>query len=100
VGNELGDGVGGDDGVGVDTDVDLFIEAVERVVEAAALPPLGLVRTWTAGGDFRGISIASDFEGAVAGAIVDDDDVEVLVVGVEDGADVRTMTVSSRCRQG
>ncbi len=91
VGDELGDGVGGDDGVGVDADVDLFGEAVEGEVERGGLAAVGLGEDLdAAGGDFGGVGLAGDLEGAVAGAVVDDDDVEVGVVGVEhraDGAD-------------
>ena len=54
VGNELGDGVGGDDGVGVDADVDLFVDAVEGVVERGGLASVGLgEHLHAAGGDLR-----------------------------------------------
>ena len=91
VGDELGDGVGGDDGVGVDADVDLFVHAVEGEVEGGGLASVGLgEHLEAAGGDLGGVGLAGHFGGAVAGAVVDDDDVQVLVVGVEhraDGAD-------------
>ena len=91
VGNELGDGVGGDHGVGVDADVDLFVHAVEGVVERGGLASVGLGENLhAAGGDLSGVGFCGHFGGAVERAVVDDDDVEVLVVGVEhraDGAD-------------
>jgi hypothetical protein len=91
VGNQLADGVGGDDGVGVDADVDLFGEPVEGVVERGGLAAVGLgEHLHAARGDLGGVSLAGHLGGAVARAVVDDDDVEVGVVGVEhraDGAD-------------
>ena len=91
VGNELGDGVGGDHGVGVDADVDLLVDAIERVVERGGLAFIALgEHLHAAGGDLLRVGCRGHFGGAVGGAVVDDDDVEVLVVGVEhraDGAD-------------
>ena len=90
-GIELGDGVGGDHGVGVDADVDLFVDAIERVVERGGLAFIALGEDLhAAGGDFPGVGRGGHFGGAVFGAVVDDDDAEVFVVGVEhraDGAD-------------
>ena len=86
--NELGDGVGGDDGVGIDADIDLFGQAIEGVVERGGFASIGLGEDLdAAGGDLVGVGFAGHFGGAVAGAVVDDDDVEILVVGVEHGAD-------------
>ena len=66
VGNELGDGVGGDHGVGVDADIDLFVHAVERVVERGGLASVGLgEHLHAAGGDLGGVGLARHLEGAV-----------------------------------
>ena len=57
--NELGDRVGGDDGVGVDADVDLFVDAIESVVEGGGLAPVGLgEHLHAAGGDLLGVGLA------------------------------------------
>jgi len=82
-GNELGDGVGSDDGIGIDADVDLLGDALEGVVEAAALPSLGLVSTWRRPAEISWRSAGGHFSGAVAGAVVDHNDAQVFVVGVE-----------------
>ena len=91
MGNQLGDGVGGDHGVGVDADEDLLVHALERVVERGGLAFIALGENLNAaGGDLLGVGRGGHFGGAVLRAVVDDDDVEVLVVGVEhraDGAD-------------
>src|SRR5208282_2271193 len=88
VGNELGDGVGSDDGVGVDADVDLLRDAIEGVVEGGGLAFIVLgEHLQAAGSDVLCVSGGGHFSGAVAGAVVDDDDAEVFVVGVEHGAD-------------
>ena len=89
--NELADGVGGDDGVGVDADVKLLRQAVEGEVQRGGLASVGLAENLNAaGGYLGGVSRARDLGGAVAGAVVDDHDMKVGVVGVEhraDGAD-------------
>ena len=52
--NELGDGVGGDDGVGVDADVDIFVEAIKGVVEGGGLAAIGFGEyLHAASGDLR-----------------------------------------------
>ena len=53
-----------------------------------------------AGGDLLGEGGGGDFGGAVFGAVVDDDDVEVFVVGVEHGADGADDDRLLRCRRG
>ncbi len=64
--NELGDGVGGDDGVGVDADVDLFVHAIERVVERGGLAFVALGEDLhAAGGDLLGVGGGGHFGGAV-----------------------------------
>ena len=58
VGNELADGVGGDDGVGVDADIKLFGEAVEGEVERGGLASVGLGEHLdAAGGDLGGVGL-------------------------------------------
>ena len=65
--NELGDGVGGDDGIGVDADVDLFVHAIERVVERGGLASVALgEHLHAAGGDLLGDRRRGHFGGAVA----------------------------------
>ena len=86
--NELGDGVCGDDGIGVDADIDLFVHAIESVVERGGFASIGLgEHLHAAGGDLLRVGCGGHFGGAVAGAVVDDNDVQILVVGVEHGAD-------------
>ena len=64
--NQLGDGVGGDDCVGVDADVDFFREAVECVVKRGSLASVGLGEHLHAAGDnLRGVGFASHLGGAV-----------------------------------
>ena len=59
VGNELGDGVGGDDGIGIDADVDLFVHAIEGVVERGGLACIVLgEHLHAAGGDLLRIGSA------------------------------------------
>ena len=54
--DEAGDGVFGDDAVGVDADVDLFVHAFEGVVEGVGLAAVGLGEDGeAAGGDVVGI---------------------------------------------
>ena len=88
---QLGDGVGGDDGVGVDADVNLLSQPVQRVVERRGLASVGLgEHLHAAGGDLGGVGLRGHLGGAVGRSVVDHDDVEILVIGVEhraDGAD-------------
>ena len=104
VGNELGDGVGSDDGIGIDADIDLFSDAIEGVVECGGLASIALGENLhAAGGDLLRVGGGGYLGGAVAGAVVDDDDVEILVVGVEhraDGADDDRFFVIGRDENG
>ena len=66
VGNELGDGVGGDHGIGVDADEDLLVHAIEGVVERRGLALIGLGEDLdAAGGDLLRVGGGSHFSGAV-----------------------------------
>ena len=86
--NEFGDGVGGDDRVGIDTNIDLLMNSFEGKVESRGLAAVGLDEHFDAtGGDLRFVSLARDLSGAVGGAIVDDEDVDVFVIGVQHRAD-------------
>ena len=88
VGNQLGDGVGGDHSVRVDADIELFVQLLERKVERGGFASVGLGQDAdTAGGDLRAIGVARDVEGVVGRSVVDDDHVEIFVVGVEHRAD-------------
>ena len=88
VGNELGDGVGSDDGIGIDADVDLLGDALEGVVEGCGLAFIGFSEHLEpAGGDLLRVGAGGHFSGAILRAIVDHDDAEILVVGVENRAD-------------
>ncbi len=86
--NELADGVGGNDGIGVDAHVDLFFEPFQRIVEGRGLAAVGLGEDLNlTGGNLRGVGLAGYLDGVVRRAVVNDDDVEVLVVGVEHRSD-------------
>ena len=55
VADEVGDGVVGDDAVGVDADVDLFVDVLEGEVEGVGLAAVGLGEDGeAAGGDLSG----------------------------------------------
>ena len=71
--------------------IDLFVHAVERVVERGGLASVGLGKALhAAGGNLARVGCARHLGGAIRRAVVDDDDVQILVVGVQhraDGAD-------------
>jgi len=88
VGNELGDGIGRDYGIGIDANVDLLRDALEGVVEGGGLALIVLgEHLQAASGDIPRVSGGGHFSGAVARTVVDDNDAQVFVVGVEHGAD-------------
>ena len=64
--NQLGDGVGGDHGVGVDADVDFFVHALQSVVERGGLAFIALGENLHApGGDLLRVGRGGHFGGAV-----------------------------------
>ena len=102
--DQLGNGVGCDHGVGVDADKDLFVDAIESVVERRGLALVALGKDLDAArGDLLGVGRGGHFGGAVLRAVVDHDDAEVFVVGVEhraDGADDDRLLVIGRDENG
>ena len=61
---------------------------VEGEVEGVGLAAVGLGEDGDAAGfDLLGVGLGGDFEGGVGGAVVDDDDADVLVVRHQHGAD-------------
>ncbi len=64
--NELGDGVSGDHGVGVNANVNIFRHAIEREVERGGFASVGLGKHLHAAcGNLRGIGFAGHLGGAV-----------------------------------
>ena len=60
----------------------------QREVEGSRLSAVGFGQDLHASGsDVFGVGFAGNFKGAVRRAIIDDDDVQIGVVGVQDRAD-------------
>ncbi len=88
VADHAGDGVVRDDAVGVDTDVNLLLHVAESEVKSFGFASVGFGEDGDAAfGDLFGVGFGGDFVGVVLAAVVDDDDVDVFVVGHQDGAD-------------
>ena len=64
--------------------IDLLVDAVERVVERGGFAFIALGEDLhVAGGDFLRVGGGGYFGSAVLRAVVDDDDAEIFVIGVE-----------------
>ena len=83
------DGVGSNDGIGIDADEEFSVsDVIETVVEGFGFAAVGLGEDDDfAGGFFAGKDSTDNFEGAIFGAVVDDDDAKIGIVGIERALD-------------
>ena len=73
-----------DDGVGVDAHVNLFINAIERVIERCGLAAIRLFQhLYAASPDFGCIGLARHFGSAILRAVIDHDYMQIVVVRIQ-----------------
>ena len=84
-GHHAGDGIGSDDGIGVDADEKFGIaDVLQSKVQRLSLAAVGLGENqYFAGGFFGGKRTAGDFQSAILGPVVDDDHAQIGIVGIE-----------------
>ena len=81
--HQVGDGVGADQGIGIDADEDLLGHELEGVIEGAGLAAVFLAQHGDAtAGDLIGEGLAGDLGGAVRGAVIDHHHAQVGIGGV------------------
>jgi hypothetical protein len=86
--HHAGDGIGSDDGIGVDADEDFRIaDVLESEVQRLGFAAVGLGENQPAGGFFGGKGAAGDFQSTILGAVVDDDHAQIGIVGIERALD-------------
>src|ERR1700688_189365 len=89
VGHHAKNGVGRNDGVGVDADEKLGVaDVLEAEVEGLGFAAVGLGENYYfAGSFFGGEGAAGDFQCSIFGAVVDYDHAQIGVIGIERGLD-------------
>src|SRR5208282_4495827 len=85
VGHEAGDGIRGNNGIGIDANeefgiADVLQSEVQRLGFAAVGPG---ENQYTAGSFFSGKGAAGDFQSAILGTVIDDDHAQIGIVGIE-----------------
>ena len=87
--HEAGDGIGSDDGIGVDADEKFRVaDVLQSEVQRLGLAAVGLGENQhSAGGFFGGKGAAGDFQSAILGSVVDDDHAQIGIVGIERALD-------------
>src|SRR5208282_3695034 len=87
--HETGDGIGSDDGIGVDAYEEFGIaDVLQSKVQSFRLAAVGTGENqYSAGGFFGGKRAAGDFQSTILGTVVDDDHAQVGIVGVERALD-------------
>src|SRR5208282_4572770 len=87
--HEAGDGIGSDDGIGVNADEEFGISDVpQSKVQRLGLAAVGLGENQhSAGGGFGGKRAAGDVQSAILGTVVDDDHTQIGIVGIERALD-------------
>ena len=85
--DQAADGVGCDDGIGINADEDLFIaQVLQAEVQGFGLAGVGFCQNHDlAAGCLLGEGGASYLEGTIFRAIVDDDDMKIGIIGIERG---------------
>ena len=83
--HHAGDGIGSNDGIGVDADEKFGIaDVLESKVKRLGFAAVGLGENqYSAGSFFGGKRAAGDFQSAILGTVVDDDHAQIGIVGVE-----------------
>ena len=82
--HQLGDGIGRDEGVGIDADEQLLRDLLQTVVQGIGLARIRFGKHGDAPGrNFFGESRARDFQRRVLRAVVNHDNAQILVVGIE-----------------
>ena len=87
--HHAGDGIGSNDGIGVDADENFRIaDVLQSKVKRLGLAAVGLGENQhPAGRFFGGKGAAGDFQRAILGTVVDDDHAQIGIVGVERALD-------------